>query len=156
MGQAVSLGGQKRPASNIVKHRNPRAFPQFDQLPRLDGGGKTLDPEVAGVDFEERCGILRYRAFVVPDVSAVGGANVHEPGPALLQNVGDAEAPADLHRLPPWNNHFQSRGQRRQPQHHRRSVVVDRQRRLSPGKLAQQRLKVRLPRTSPPRPQVQL
>ena len=90
-------------------------------LPRIQGGG------------------------VVGRAGLVGGAHLHQPGPAAGQDVGHPEAPADLHQLPPGDGHPPPRRQGGEEEKHGGGVVVDHQGRLRAGEGAQEGLDGRPP-----------
>ena len=77
------------------------------------------------MDAEDGPGLRTDDAGVVPDPGAVGRADLHEAGAGLGEDVGDAEAVADLDQLAAADGHVPPGGERRQDQHHGRGVVVD-------------------------------
>ena len=73
---------------------------QSAQLGQGDRLGEAHNPEVAGVHLEQHLGLPRIQGGgVVGRAGLVGGAHLHQPGPAAGQDVGHPEAPADLHQL---------------------------------------------------------
>ena len=93
--------------------------------------------------------------LVVGAPRAVGRADLDQPRARLRDHLRHAEAAADLDQLPARDDDLRARpGQRRRRQQHRAGAVVDRQRRLGAGQLAQQRPRrgaCREPRAPPSR-----
>ena len=92
---------------------------------------------------------LADRALVVGQPRAVRRADLDQPRARLRDHVRHAEAAADLDELAARDDDLApGPGQRRRRQQHRAGAVVDRERRLGAGQLAQQRLDVRVPRAA--------
>ena len=100
------------------------------------------DLEVAAVDFQEGGGLVRDRAVVVPHVGPVGGPDLDEGGVGLHEDVGDAEAAADLDGLAPRHDDRFAAGDGAQCEHDGRGVVVDRESGLGAGDAAQEIVEV--------------
>jgi hypothetical protein len=64
------------------------------------------DAVVAGVDAQHGARALRPGLLEVPEVGAVGGADLDHVGAALAHDVGDAEPVADLHELAAADEHL--------------------------------------------------
>mgnify|MGYP007112927838 CR=1 FL=1 len=64
---------------------------------------------------------------IVGQVRLVGGADLHQPGPALAQHVGNAETAADLQQLAAADQHLAPGAQPGQRQVDGRRIVVDNQ-----------------------------
>ena len=108
--------------------------------------GEADDAVVAGVDAQHRLGLLAPGALEVAQVGPVGGADLDEAGAALAQDVGDAEAVADLDELAAGDEHVAAARQRGEGEQHRGGVVVDDQRVLGAGQRAEDVVDVVLPR----------
>ena len=121
---------------------------QLDHLGQRHLGDEADLLEVGRVDAEEERGIGRDRGLEVAQVRAIGRAHLDQPRAALAHHIGDAEAAADLHQLAARDHHLPALGQRNQRQEHRAGVVVDRQRRLRAGELAQQLLGMEIARAA--------
>ena len=73
------------------------------------------------------------RLPIVVEMGAIGGAHLAEPGAALLQDVGNAERPADLDQLASRDQHLAARRQRAEREQQGARGVVHSQRVLGPG-----------------------
>ena len=71
--------------------------------------GEADDAEIGGVNAEDGGGVLGDGVGVVGGSGAVGGADFDERGPGVAEDVGDAEAAADLDGLSAGDDHFTSR-----------------------------------------------
>ena len=94
---------------------------------RTLGGGRPLGEadhaEIRRVDADDGRGARGHRGCVVGGAGAVGGADVDHPGAAEAHHLGDAEAAADLHRLPTGDEHLAPPAERAQHEQHRGGVV---------------------------------
>ena len=106
---------------------------------------------------QDGAGLRPQRGPVVGQAGAVRRADLDQPRAGLGDHLGHPEAAADLDQLPARDDHLAApAGQRRHGQQHRRGAVVDHQRRLGAGQLAQQPLDVVVARAALPAAQVQL
>ena len=100
------------------------------QLGELGLRGEALDAEVAadgraGSRAMSSCCVER--PLVVAQVGAVRGADLEQPGAALLHDLGDAERAADLDQLAARHHaRARPRRERRQREQHRGRAVVHR------------------------------
>ena len=78
------------------------------------------------------------RALVVRDARAVRRPHLDEPRAGAGQHVRDAEAVADLDQLAARDDHLAPLGERGEREQHRGRVVVDDERGLGAGQVAQQ------------------
>ena len=94
--------GSQRPAAYVGDHREPQ-------------GGEIRDPyrlgeadrlEVAGVDPEDRAGVLVYGVLVVREPGTVCGADLPESGAGEGEHFGDAESAPDLDELAARDDHL--------------------------------------------------
>ncbi len=107
------------------------------------------------------------RVFVVLHVRPIGRADLDEGGARAAQYVRNPESAADLDELPAGDDHLRLSGtglsgggelgrpalhQRGEGEHHRRRVVVHRDRALRAGEAAERRLGVPVPVPPPRRP----
>ena len=104
----------------------------------LDLRDEALHRKVAAVHLHDGARSVRERALVVVDVRAVGRADFDEPRAAALHDVGDAEAAADLDQLAARDDGLPSLRERVEREHQRRRAVVDDERVLGAGELAEQ------------------
>ncbi len=93
---------------------------------------------------------------VVIEVRAVGRPDFDQPHAALGHDLGNSEVPADLDQLAARDDRVASVGKRVQRQHERCCAVVDDQRILGTGELAEERRAVDVARPALARVQVQL
>ena len=113
--------------------------------------------EVRRVHAQDRAGAGAERVLVVAQPRAVGGPDLDEPRTRLRDHVRDAEAAADLDQLPARDDHVLAGARQRGGGQQRRArAVVDRERRLGAGQLAQQRLHVGVARAAGAGLEVQL
>ena len=154
--QAERLRVQQAAAAQVVQHGNAAPAADLDQLG--DGGrvGEAHHAEVAGVDEQQRTGVVADGVLEIACVGAVGGAHLHKLGAALLQDVRNAEPAADLHRLAARNDDLLSGCDGGEAQQHGGGVVVDDQGRLGAGQLAHVAGDGRLAGASPSGVEVQL
>ena len=94
------------------------------------------------MDAQQRRRAVRDRLLVIRRAGAVGRAHLNQLRAGLPQHVGDAEAAADLDRLPAADDHLPISHVRSQRQIERGGVVVDDQRGLRAGQRAQQLIKM--------------
>ena len=139
--------------ADVVDHRHA----ELAQLLDLDLLHEAELAEVRRVRAQDRARGRPDRALVVGAARAVGRADLDEPRSGLRDHLGHAEAAADLHELPARDDDLVARPcERRCRQQRRGRAVVDRQRRLGPRELAQQRLDVVVARAALPRAEVPL
>jgi len=53
------------------------------------------------MDGQNRTGVAGERCLIIGNMRAIGRAHLAQPGPALLQDVGDTERAPDLDQFPP-------------------------------------------------------
>src|SRR5205085_7347104 len=87
--------------AEVLDQRHAVTPGECGQLACLRARGEATDPEIARMDPQHRADVLvtRQRALVVAQVRAVRGADLEQPGAALLQDLGHAERAADLDQL---------------------------------------------------------
>ena len=100
--------------------------------------GEADDAEVGLVHPQEDGRPLADRALVVGQPGAVGRAHLDEPRAGAREDVGDAEAVADLDQLATGDDHLASLRQRGEREQDGRGVVVDDERGLGSGQLPEQ------------------
>jgi len=93
---------------------------------------------------------------VVAQVGAVGGADLDQPGAALLQDLGDPERAADLDQLAARHQHLAAGGQGGERHQHGGGAIVDHQRRLGAGEAGEPALDPGAALTAPPGGEVEL
>ena len=103
-----------------------------------------------------RAGVRPDRGRVVGEPRPVGRAHLDQPRARLRDHVGDPERPADLDELPARHHQLAPAGERGGRQQHGAGAVVDDDRGLGAGQLAQQPLDVRLARPARARLEVVL
>ena len=154
--EAVARRVEQAAAADVVEQQQAVLAGDAAQLAQAGLRREAHDLEVAGVHAQQRRRRLGHRVGVVAGAGAVRRADLDQPRAALAADVGDAEAPADLDRLPPADDHVPLPREGRQHEQQRRRVVVHRQPRLRPRRRAQQRVEVAQPRAPPPRFEVVL
>ena len=107
--------------------------------------GETDDPEVAGVAFQQHGGVFVDRLGVVGQASLVGGAHFPQLGAALGDHVRQPEGAADLDQFAARGDDLAPLGCRHEAQKHGGRAIVDDDRRLRPGQLADQPFRVAVP-----------
>ena len=100
----VRLVGQQRvraeqPGADVGDQRDAGAGQRGGQLAHLDGAGEAADDEVRRVHLEHRAGVGPQRAAVVGEGDPVRRPDLAQPGAGGAEQVGDAEAVADLDQL---------------------------------------------------------
>ncbi len=90
--------------SSIVQR--PRACASAASSAIGDRLGEADDPVVARVDAEQGGGLGADGALVVGQPGPVGRADLAEPGAGDLEDLGEAEAPADLDELAARDDHL--------------------------------------------------
>jgi hypothetical protein len=118
--------------------------------------GEAPELEVAAVHLQQRPRLGAHSGLVVAQVRAIRGADLAEPRAALRHHVGHAKRAADLDQLAPRQDHLAVRGQRVEREQHRGRVVVDDERVLGAGRLAQQLAHHLHPRATPAARHVEL
>jgi hypothetical protein len=98
------------------------------------------------VDSQDERGPVAESALVVLNPRAVGRSDFHEARARAGEHVGDPEPVADLDELAARDEHIPALGQSGDCQEDRRGVVVDDERGLRTGQLAEQRSDVVLAR----------
>ena len=141
-GQAEAGGVQETAGAQVVEQQDAVLVGQPGQVVYLRRLREAHDAEVAGVDAHDGRGVRSDGRLVVAQVGAVGGAHLHQAGVRLAHHVGDAEAAADLHRLPTGDDHLAAAGQGGESEEDGRGVVVNGHGCLSTGELTQNRLQV--------------
>ena len=106
--------------------------------------------EVRRVHAQDRAGVrvARRALRVVGQARAVGRPDLDEPRAGLGDDLGDAEAAADLDELAARDDDLAPGGERRGGQQRRAGAVVDDERRLGARELAQQALDVGVARAA--------
>ena len=94
------------------------------------------------------------RVFIIRQPRAVRGSNLAEHRAALLHDLRNPKAIANLDQFSARNNHFASTRQRRQRHQHGRGAIVHHDRCFGPGKARQQLRRVHVALASHPRFQV--
>ena len=127
--------------ADVVDHGHAEAAQllDLDLLDEADGA------EVRRMRAQDRPGLLaagRQRGLVVGAARAVRRAHLDEPRARGREDLGDPEAAADLDQLPARDDGVAAARERRARQQHRGGAVVDGDRRLRAGQLAQQLLDV--------------
>ena len=125
-------------------------------VPPRDGGelasrgllGEADDAEVRLVDAQEQRRLRADRALVVGGARPVRRPDLDEPRARAREDVGDAEAVADLDQLAARDDDLAALGERGEREQHRGGVVVDDERRLGAGQPAQDRGHVILARAA--------
>ena len=112
--------------------------------------GEADHAVVRRVHLEHERGALGDRALVVGPAGAVGGADLDEPGAGLGEDLGNAEAAADLDQLAARHDHLAVARQRREHEQHRGRVVVDDEAGLGAAREREQRAAVVLARAARP------
>ena len=136
-----SITGAPSPhsASIVTSSTNP-------SVRKFDGCARRIAPVASPM-----------RTDVVGHAGAVGRADLDEPRARLREHLGDAEAAADLDQLAARDDRSRGRRRaRRTASSTARGAVVDRDRRLGPGQLAQQALDVVVARAALAAGQVEL
>ena len=136
---AAGIASRQPPRTDVVDHRHPQLAQRRDR-DLLDEPDR---PEVRLVHAHDRADVLvrSQRSLVVSDPRAVGSPDLDHPRPRLGDHLGDPEATADLDELPARHDDRPARtGERGRRQQHRGGAVVDDDRRLGAGELAQQPL----------------
>ena len=118
--------------ADVVDHRHA----ELAQLLDLDLLDEAELAEVGRVGAQDRAGVLAQRALVVGAARAVRRADLDEPGAGLRDDVGHAEAAADLDELAARDDDLPAGArERRGGEQHRGGAVVDRERGLGAGEL---------------------
>ena len=123
---------------------------------RVDLLGEADDAVVGGVHAQQQRGLGRDRALVVGGRRAVRRAHLDQAGAARGEDVGDAEAVADLDQLAARDEHVAARGERAQHEHQRGGVVGDGEPGLGAGQRGDQRRDGVLARAAAARREVEL
>ena len=154
------------PASSAVSSRAPEPTSKTSgsaascaisrQLAQLDLAREAEHAVVGRVHAQDRARLGAERARVVGGARAVGRADLAQPRAGALHDLGDAEAVADLDELAARDHDLAPARERRQREHERGRAVVDADRRLGAGQLADERGDVILPRAAPARGEVEL
>ena len=150
VGEAVSGKVYQYAAAYVLYDGQAVLIAKLHKLCHAYARGKAHHPEIAGVDLEQRHGVLVYCIFVIGKVGLVGGAKVYHHRPALGHNVWYPELAAYLHQLPPGYRHLAAPAEGGQGEHYGRRVVVYGHGRLCAGYFTEQLFKVGIP--LPPRP----
>ena len=121
----IRLVGQQRvpaeqPGPDVGQHRDA----QRGQLGHAGLGGEALDAEVRRVHFQHEPGARAAGPCVVGQRGAVGRADLADPGPGGLHQLGQPEPVADLDHLAPADHDLPAGRQRGRRQHQRGRVVV--------------------------------
>ena len=136
--QSVARRVEERAAAQVVDEDDPALARQGGELAALGPRHEADQLEVARVHAEDRGGALRDRARVIARVRAVRGPDLDELRAGTPEDVGDAEAAADLHELAPRDDDLLARGECREREEHRRGVVVRHDRVLGPGEVREE------------------
>ena len=141
MRQAPGLEIDQSAAAEVLDHRQPLLACQRHQLGGRNRLGEALHGVVRGVDLHDRRGVGADRGGVIPEMRAVGGANLDQAAAGACHDVGNAEGAADLNQLAARHDHLAtppllSAGQGAQRQQHRAGIVVDGGGSLRPGQSA--------------------
>ena len=131
--------------------RDPRTAGPEAAVPsatRSPSDGRSVKPSMRKFDgctrrMQRRA--VADRGGVVGDARAVRRADLAQRGARLRQDVGHAEAAADLDQLAARDDDFAAGGERRQHEQRRRGVVVDDERGLGAGERDEQALGVHVP-----------
>jgi hypothetical protein len=145
VGEDLELGEVAR--SDVVDDRQPEPAEGLD----LDLLGEPEHAEVRRVRAQDH---VAPGLRVVAQPRAVRRADLDEPRAGLLDDLGHPERAADLHELAARDDHLAP--ERSDGEQGRRRAVVDRQRRLGAGHLAQELLDVGLARAAPAAVEVEL
>ena len=153
LGEQLDVVGQHAGA-DVVDHRHAELAQRVD-LDLLDEADRA---EVRRVRAEDDGGVgRRARPRSRPAARAVGRPDLDEPRPGLRDDVGDPKAAADLDELPARDDDRPSRArERRGGQQDGSRAVVDDERVLRAGHLAQQRVDVHVARAAVPGGEVEL
>ena len=108
--------------------------------------GEADDAEVRLVHAEQERGVGADRPLVVGGARAVRRPDLDEARAGAREDVGDAEAVADLEQLAARDDDLAPLGERREREQHGGGVVVDDERRLGAREPAHERVDVRLAR----------
>ena len=138
----------ERARAEVVDEHQAATLGQSRELPCARLLGEADHAEVGLVDAQERGRPLADRSLVVGEPRAVGRAHLDELRARAREDVGDAEAVADLDQLPAGDDHLASLGQRGEREEDGGGVVVDDERGLRAGQLAEQRGDVILARAA--------
>ena len=104
--QAVGRGRQERAGAEVVHQPEVAPARQAGQLLQRRLGDEALELEVGAVDHQERAGARRDGLLEVAQVGPVGGPDLDEGRAGAAQDVGDAEAAADLDELAARDDHL--------------------------------------------------
>src|SRR3989475_12810 len=136
--QSVARRVEERAAAQVVDEDDPALARQGGELAALGPRHEAGQLEVARVHAEDRGGALRDRARVIARVRAVRGPDLDELRAGTPEDVGDAEAAADLHELAPRDDDLLARGECREREEHRRRIVVRHDRVLGAGEVREE------------------
>ena len=124
---------RQRAAAEVVDEHRAALVRQRRQLLERRLGREPDDAVVARVHAQDRARALGPGGLEVLEVGAVGGADLDQLGAALAQDVGDAEAVADLDELAAGDEHLAAARRGGERQQDGRGVVVDDERVLGAG-----------------------
>ncbi len=133
VGERGQVVGQDARA-DVVDHGDAQAAERLD-LDLLDEADRA---EVRRVGAQERRGVGRDRPRVVGQPRTVRRADLDHPRAGLGHDLGDPERAADLDELPARDDELAPGGEGGRRQERRGRAVVDRERRVGAGELAQQ------------------
>ncbi len=150
----VRLVGQQRvraeqPGSDVGDERDAGPGQGRGQLAHLDGPGEPADDEVRRVHLEHRAGVRAEGAAVVGEGDAVRRPDLAEPGAGGGEEIGDAEAVADLDQLAAGQDQLAALPERGGDEGEGGRAVVDHDRRLGGRHGGEQRRDRRRPRGGP-------
>jgi hypothetical protein len=139
---------EERPGAEVVHEEQAVTSGDLRELrqPRLLG--EADDAEVRLVHAQHRSGVGRDGALVVLGPGAIRGADLPQPRPGAGQDLGDAEAVADLDQLAPRDEHLAALRERGEREEHGCGVVVDDKRRLGARQALQDPCQVILARAA--------
>ena len=146
----------QRTGADVVDQRERRAVGDLRERAHLDLAGEPEHAVVGGVHAQHGARLRPERLRVVGRARAVGRADLAQPRARALDDLGDAEAVADLDQLTARDDDLAPAGLRREREHERGGAVVDAERRLGAGQLADQRGDVILARAAPARREIEL
>src|SRR4030043_1036184 len=81
-------------------------LPQLNEILRGDFGGKTHNPEVAGMDLEKQSRLGADGFLVIIEVGTVGCSNLSEESPAPFHHIGDSKCSTNFYQLSSRNDHL--------------------------------------------------
>ncbi len=126
------------------------------ELAHLDPAREADHAVVGRMHAQQQTGLGSERALVVGRARAIRRADLVQARARALHDLRDPEAIADLHQLPARDDDLPPARQRRERQDERSGAVVDADRGLGAGQLADQRRHMILPGAAAARGEVEL